>query len=310
ENLAAPVNNPDLTAEIKVFADKLRRHDQPTGTQKLWQQLQTKSGTTQLAALQLNEKTLTPLLLAAFPDRIACSRQANGDYLLYGGRGARLAANSPVAKHSWLLVIKIHQPQQGTAIIDQALPLGPEWLKEMQQKTAWQAEIRWDEGQQRVEGYRRKRLGVLKLQSQPCPPNAAATGSVLCDVIRKQGETLLNWSPQVDQFLGRLQLVHFTLGAPWPEISRQSLLQEPETWLLPWLSGINRAVQLKKFDLLPALQQRLDGRQLRQLDELAPARIKVPSGEEMKIDYRNQQPLLAVKLQQLFGLATTPRICR
>jgi len=314
ENLAAPVNNPDLTTEIKIFADKLRRHNQPTGTQKLWQQLQTKSqtksGTTQPAALQLNEKTLTPLLLAAFPDRIAYSRQANGDYLLYGGRGARLAANSPMAKHPWLLVIKIHQQQNGTAVIDHALPLGPEWLKEMQQKTAWQSETSWDEVQQRVIGYGCKRLGFLELQRQPCPLNSAETGTVLCELIRKQGETLLNWSPQVCQFLGRLQLVHLTLGAPWPEVRRQSLLQKPETWLLPWLDGLNSATQLKKFDLLPALHQLLNGRQLRQLDELAPMRIKVPSGEEMKIDYRNQQPFLAVKLQQLFGLATTPRICR
>lgn len=310
ETASRPAQGTDLVNDVKIYADRLMRHGQPAEAYKLWQQLQTKCGAAKPSPPQLSEKNLTHLLLTAFPDRIACSRQANGDYLLCSGRGVRLAANNPLAKHPWLLAVKIHQQHNSAAVIDQALPLDQDWLKEAQQKTAWQTETRWDDVEQRVVGYRCKRFGLLELQSQPCPLNAAETAPLLCDILRKQGETLLNWSPQVCQFLGRLQLIHQNLGAPWPQISRQRLLQQPENWLLPWLDGLNSAVQLKKLDLLPALHQLLDASQNRQLNELAPVRIKVPSGEEMKIDYQSDQPLLAVKLQQLFGLAATPRICR
>ena len=253
---------------------------------------------------------LATLVAHAYPDRIACSKQANGDYLLTNGRGAKLDIRSPLRNSNWLAVTDTSQNDAGAVIIRQALSLDDRWFKKQLETTEWQSDVFWDDTKERVLARRVKRLGALELCGENQSPPAEQTLKILCKTIRANGENLLNWSKETEQFLNRVALLQKNYGSPWLEINRASLIEHPENWLAPFLIGIKTAVQLKKFNLLPALQSLLDWQQSKQLELLAPLRIAVPSGEMMKIDYQAEGPTLPVKLQQLFGLAETPAICQ
>lgn len=253
---------------------------------------------------------LATLIVKAYPDRIAYSKLTNGDYLLASGRGAKLDIRSPLRNPSWLVITDISQNDTGAALIRQAIALDNAWLKNQLTATEWQHDVFWDGPKQRVLAFRTKRLGAIELCSEKHPPSPEQTVRVLCETIRTAGDTLLNWSRETSQFLNRIGLLHQYLGDSWPDINRTKLLQQPESWLAPFLNGLKTAAQLKRLDLLPALQSLLDWQQNQQLGQLAPVRMGVPSGEMMKIDYQPEGPALPVKLQQLFGLAETPTICR
>ncbi len=259
---------------------------------------------------EIETGVLAKLLASAYPDRIACSRQRNGDYLLANNRGAKLRPHSPLRNCKWLVVTDLNHNHQGAVIIKRALPLEEGWLREQTNAAEWHTEVFWDQEKQRVQARRVKRLGAIELCAESQRPSAEQTQQIICTRIRTDDGNLLNWSQASEQFMARTKLLHTLLGDPWPAIGRESLLRQPEDWLAPFLSRISSAAQLKKLDLLPPLQALLDWQQNRQLDSLAPLRIKVPSGEMMKIDYRSEGPVLAVKLQQLFGLAETPSICQ
>ncbi len=259
---------------------------------------------------QLENDLLARLIAHAYPDRIACSSQADGDYLLANGRGAQLSVQSSLRSSNWLAVTDVSQNETGAVRIRQALALDNSWLKQQIAAAKWQNEVYWDGPKQRVMARRIKRRGAIELCSESQTPAPAQVVEIICATLRSNGEVLLNWSKEAEQFLNRIGLLHRVLGDPWQEINRKSLLQKPEIWLAPFLNGIKTADQLKKFNLLPALQSLLDWQQTKQFDQLTPLRMKVPSGEMMKVDYQTEGPTLPVKLQQLFGLAETPSICR
>ncbi len=301
----------DLQTDIRLFLQNLQQgknHFQPA--KQAFRQLKEIFGTRTPDPNELQSDILADLLAAAYPDRVACSRQSNGDYLLANNRGARLKPQSPLRNHKWLVITDLNQNQKGETIIRRAVPLGKPWLLEKINTAKWDSEVFWDEKKQRVQAHRVKRFGAVELctEKQGVLPEQAQ--QIICSLIRTGDCSLLNWSPEADQFIARVNLLHRYLGSPWPQVSRNDLQQHPEDWLAPFLSGINSAIQLKKLVLLPALKSLLDWQLSSQLDKLAPSRIKVPSGEMMKIDYLPEEPVLAVKLQQLFGLADTPAICQ
>ncbi len=258
----------------------------------------------------LETNTVSSLLTRAYPDRVAFSRQRNGDYLMSSGRGAQIKAGSHLRNAAWLAVSDISQNDRGGAIIRRALPLNESWLNGMIAATAWQEDVFWDESGQRVSARRVKRLGAIELCAEAGRPAPEQRIQILCDAIRTSGENLLNWDKDSRQLMARINLLHQTLGPPWPALDCQELMQQPETWLAAYLSGINNGTQLKKLDLQPALKGLLGWQEARQLDQFAPLRMAVPSGEMMKIDYSSDGASLPVKLQQLFGLAETPAICQ
>lgn len=128
--------------------------------------------------------------------------------------------------------------------------------------------------------------------------------------IRKQGLQLLNVTPQIEALRARLQFLHHHFGAPeWPDFSDQVLLNSLEDWLQPFLGNARNRSDLRQLDLHAALRSRIGWQQLQQLDQLAPERLRVPSGSSIRLQYPlDNPPVLAVKLQELFGLLETPRI--
>jgi len=253
------------------------------------------------------------LLSLAFPDRIAQRRPAGqGQYKLSNGHGARLAAHDPLNGCEYLAVAELDAGKaEGRIFL--AAPLAREELFAL-----WKGKIRkeekvyWDEESGTVKAVCLTSLADLTLESAPQPkPDQEKLLSALLAGIRTQGLAVLPWTEQAQALRSRLEsLRDWEPDAGWPDLSDGQLLATLEEWLAPWLTGLNRLEQLKKLDLAAILASRLDWRQQQELERAAPTHLQVPSGSRIRLRYApGQPPVLAVRLQELFGLTETPRIC-
>jgi ATP-dependent helicase HrpB len=154
-----------------------------------------------------------------------------------------------------------------------------------------------------------ERLGAMLLSARPFSPTPEEIAILLCDAIRSR-MVKIPFSPEALQFQARLRLIRWAFPEEnWPDVSEEALLENPRDWIIPWISGIRSAEELAALDILPALQERLSWEQRRRLQERAPVSILVPSGHNIPIDYVSGTiPVLAVKLQEMFGLPETPAI--
>ncbi len=253
------------------------------------------------------------LLAHAYPDRIARRRAPQGGaYVLSNGRGAVLPADDELRKAEFLVAAELDAGDQ-EARIHLAAPIT---LRQLEQEFAADLrsadEVHWDDRAHAVLARRRKKLFELVLEEKtiPVPPEAASTGMI--EGIRALGLDCLPWDRVTRNWRARVQLLR-RLELPetrdWPDVSDAALLARLEEWLAPFLPGITRREQLGRLDLAKALASQLTWQQQKQLDALAPTHIAVPSGSRIALDYCNdERPVLAVKLQEIFGLHETPRV--
>ncbi|MHB1399949.1 MAG: ATP-dependent helicase HrpB [Trichloromonadaceae bacterium] len=250
------------------------------------------------------------LLAAAFPDRIARERDSGGGrYLLRNGAGARLSPWSAVKGGEWLVAVEVETGTAGEGEIRLASRLSRELLEELfGAELQWRRELDWDERAGRVQAREVRRLGALLLQQRPAQASSNDLLPALLGQLRRQGLDLLDWSPAAQQWRARVRLLSQNCSG-WPDLSDAALLATLETWLAPYLRGVSSLAGLRRLELLPALQSLLDWHRQRELERLAPERLAVPSGSSIRLDYLAEGgPVLACKLQELFGLAETPRI--
>ena len=213
-----------------------------------------------------------------------------------------------LAHESWLAVAHMNA-RDGMGTIFLASPLNPTDLAPLVKS---REVINWDSKKGTLNAVSELRIGSIVLQSKPLPnPDPGLLQQAITDAIKKEGEHLLNFSEEVVQWQNRvLSLRKWNPEQNWPDVSTPVLLHSNEEWLLPYLSTIRKADDLRKIDLLNILQYSLTPEHQSRLNELAPARIKVPSGSAIKIDYQpnGAPPVLAVRLQEVFGLADTPKV--
>lgn len=252
------------------------------------------------------------LLALAYPDRVARRREGGADrYLLASGRGARLLAGDPLLGRDWLAVAHL-DAGVGEGRIWLAAPVDPADLEaHLAARVRTVAEVSWDERQMAVVARRERRLGALILESAPlADADPEAVRRALLAGIRRLGPDCLPWSDELRDWQARaLSLRHWFPEDGWPDLSDGWLADHLDEWLAPWLDGLTRREHLPRLNLAVALQSLLDHRQRAQLNELAPTHLPVPSGSRLRLRYApGEPPVLAVKLQELFGLADTPRI--
>jgi ATP-dependent helicase HrpB len=252
------------------------------------------------------------LLLAAFPDRIAQRRHNSQDsYVLRSGAGAKLSPRCQMIPSAWLVAAQVQHQGNGESLIHQASALTREQLlAHFEQQLPWQDEVVWDQAQQRVLGRQCRKLGALVVVQRPQAIDASLALPLIIAYIQRQGLLCLPWTKAGRQWLQRARFVASHAAAvDWPALEEADLLATLTGWLAPWLSGITSAAALSKIDLLGALHGLLNWAQQQQLEQLAPVSITVPSGSRVAIDYSDaDQPVLAVKLQELFGWQESPCI--
>ncbi|MCX4708087.1 ATP-dependent helicase HrpB [Streptomyces griseus] len=246
----------------------------------------------------------------AFPERVARAR-GDGAFLMASGTGAELRDGSRLRSAPWLAVAVADRPSHAAsarvrlaAVVDEPTALSAAGHLRVRGE-----EVRWVDGE--VVARSVDRLGAVELAVRPLKqPDPELVRGALVEGLRREGLGLLRWTRDSEQLRLRLAFLHRVLGSPWPDVSDGALLAETGAWLEPELSRARRRADLGRIDAGQALRRLLPwatGEAVR-LDELAPERIEVPSGSRIRVDYGGEQPVLAVKLQELFGLAETPQL--
>jgi ATP-dependent helicase HrpB len=246
----------------------------------------------------------------AYPERVALNRgDGSGRFLMRSGRGAQLPRHDPLAASAGLAVAAA-DAGLSDARIQLALPLTQDQLTALARCEGQQLPlVSWDPQAQRVRCERQLQLGALVLERVPIEdPDPEAVLAVLVAQIRSRGIDSLPWSPASRQVQQRLQLAHRHLGEPWPARSDEALLTDLDHWLAPLLIGVRSLDGLRRIDLTEALWADLPWQQRQQLEALLPETITVASGRRVRLDYTQGQPVLAVKLQELFGTQAHPTV--
>ena len=260
------------------------------------------------------EETTARLLLAAYPDRLARRRgDEEGRFLLATGRGARLSPRSVARKADIIVAVDVDGGGQGEGIIHMASEVGLGLLRqECAALIEKLREIAWDEREKRVVAVKEERIGALRLSSAPYTPTWEEICPVVLEAVRASRLELLDMGESVRRLQGRVALLRRALPEEgWPDLSDEKLLETLEEWLAPHLEGVRSAQKLRALDVAGLLHGLFDYRSRMLLDELAPTHLDVPSGSRIRLDYgAGDWPVLAVKLQELFGLADTPTIAR
>ncbi|HZB93135.1 MAG TPA: ATP-dependent helicase HrpB [Stellaceae bacterium] len=251
------------------------------------------------------------LLAQAYPDRIAQRRPgAPGQFRLSNGRGAELPPADPLAAEEFLAAAELDGERRVSRIF-LAAPLTRAAIEEDFAAAIETSEIiAWDSRQEAVLARRQERLFALVLKDEPMAnPPAERVAAAMIDGIRELGLAALPWSREADSLRQRvLFLRRMDEAADWPDLSDAALLAALEHWLGPYLGGIFRRAQLERLDLAEMLRSGLSFEQQRALDRLAPTHVTVPSGSRLSIDYAGETPVLAVRLQEMFGARQTPAI--
>lgn len=256
--------------------------------------------------------TVGLLLALAYPDRVARRRVSGADrYRLANGRGARLAEGDPLLNRDWLVAAQL-DAGVGDGRIWLAAPVDPVDLEtHLAARVRTVQEVTWDERQAAVVAHRERRLGTLALSGAPLTDvDPAWSRRAMLAGVRQLGLASLPWSRESRDWQARvLSLRHWLPEAGWPDLSDVWLTEHLDDWLEPWLDGMTRREHLQRLNLAAALHGLLDGRLRARLNELAPTHLQVPSGSRLRLRYLpGEPPVLSVKLQELFGLADTPRI--
>jgi ATP-dependent helicase HrpB len=249
------------------------------------------------------------VLAWAYPDHIAQRRTgADNRFLLSNGCGAYVAEAEPLAAADYLVAARLDGARE--ARIHLAAAIDREQLLHYHADLlAAHNTLYWEENRQCVQARRQQRLGELVLRDEPwTDADPDAVQAALLEGIRRGGVECLPWNEAARQLQARITFLWRLFPDDWPDVGDAVLMDTLEDWLLPQLHGMTRLTQLQRLDLHALLLERFTWPQRRRLDELAPAGLVVPSGSRIRLDYRAETPVLAVRLQEMFGLADTPRI--
>ncbi len=257
------------------------------------------------------------LLALAYPDRIArLSDQADGRYQLANGRAARLHNTDSIDASPWLAVAELGgRAGHDTDVIYRAVELD-ETLFDDQLHTLAQARIRveWPQHLDQMIAQRQSCIGSIVRHSEALDSvDAQLRSEVVLGYVRKAGLGCLNFTDETNRLRQR---VGFVRGCEhedgdaraWPDLSDEYLINNLSHWLQPWIDAVSHVNHLARVDVASAIAGQLDWQQTQTLNRLAPERYRVPTGSQLRLDYSQNPPVLAVKLQELFGLDQTPTI--
>ncbi len=250
----------------------------------------------------------TGLLLAyAYPERIASARPGNNaQFQLANGKIAMMGHKDDLAHEPWLAVANMDL-REGLGKIFLAAPLNPKDLAHLVKETE---NISWDTRKGGLIASREMKIGNIILQSKPLAlPDEKKVSEVISAAIKNEGESLLELDEEFEQLQNRIMSLR-SWNSDWPDVNTKQLLETNKEWLSPYIKNVRTPFDLKKLNVAEALLSSLPWEKQQALEKLAPKKIEVPSGSKINLHYfgNGAPPVLAVRLQEVFGLADTPLV--
>jgi ATP-dependent helicase HrpB len=307
---AAP--DADLRHRVGLVAGHDRSSDVDRATlQRMRDQVRVWRATLGLpTSASVHESECGRALARAFPDRIAQRRPGGAErYLLRNGLGAELGDGSSLTGSSFLAIAEL-AGRGPDARIMLAAPLSRDELDEsLGEQVVTDDVVEWSALDDAVVAVRRERLGAIVLRETPLrAADPTALAEALLAALTTERGVSVRWSEDAARIRARLAFLHRHLTG-WPDVGDLALRESAREWLLPHLVGLRQRAEVHSLDLGALLLSKLTWQQRAALDVLAPPHLEVPSGSRIRIDYTDPDgPVLAVRLQELFGLAATPRV--
>jgi len=251
------------------------------------------------------------LLALAYPDRVGQRRAGqSARYQLSNGKGASLREDDPLVRYDWLVAADLDgKTRQATIYLAAPVNLA-DLEQDLSALITESEEALWDDKRGTVVARHVRKLGQLILaEKELAKADPALIQQGLLNAVRKNGLHSLNWTDSATQWCARVKLLAKVFPNEWPDVSDEALLASLEDWLLPFLTDMRRWSDLKNLNLSDALHSLLTYQQQQQLNALAPTTLTIPIGQQVKLDYTAENgPVLAAKLQALFGWTDTPKV--
>ncbi len=303
-DLLRNVSDPDAGLRLLALREESARAEQSTLRRVRAEAAQLRSQLGIRAERALKTADAGWLLALAYPDRIAQKRAGvRGRFLLRNGRGATVDPSSAIANADWIVVAQVDDRGKETRVFLGAVLYTDELEQLFADQFETTSEVFVDE-RGTVRAREQVRLGELVLKERVKQADADQAVQAQLATVRADGIGRLPWTRAAQQLRDRLAFLH-EVDSSWPAVSADALLATLEDWLLPLLG----ADRLESIDVVNALLSRLSWQQRAKLDELAPTHVTVPSGSRLPIDYADPRaPVLAVRLQEIFGWQDTPRL--
>lgn len=292
----------DIDLDVRLARFQRERGDRATRARGLAKRL---AGSGASAA---ETDSVGRLLIGAYPDRIAKSR-GNGQFTLANGRGGEVDPATSLAKSPWLVVADL-SGRAGRARILAAAEVSEAEIREaMADRIVSGRQVTYDATRNALQARDATRIGAIALaeKTMPAPTGEEADLGVIA-AVKSHGLDILPWSKEASILRRRLAWLHQGLGAPWPAMDDDSLLALVDDWLRPFLKGGAQLNQIPTHVLTDGLRSAVPYDLQRKIDTLAPTHFEVPTGSNIPIRYDEGEPVLAVRVQELFGLATHPAI--
>ena len=249
------------------------------------------------------------LLLHAFPDRIALQRGGRGRFVMANGRGGEIAETERLANAKMLVIADLTGRAAAQRILAAAEIARAEVEEELPDAIVNEDQSFFDPASRQVRARRVTRLGAIIFEEKPLPrPTGAAAQAALAEGVRLLGIGALPFSKSALQLRERIGFLHRGIGAPWPDMSDQALIDSLEDWLLPFQTDIKGIDSIDAGSLHDGLISLVPHELRRDLDRLAPTHFESPAGNRHPLDYSGDEPLVSVRVQELFGLKTHPAI--
>ncbi len=246
------------------------------------------------------------VLLLGYPDRLAARRRP-GQFQLRSGAGAWLPDDDPLADEEFVVAADLDGRRDRARIRLAAVVDADAVLAEFGADIVEQRTVEWDAGRDDLVETVERRLGSIRLGRHVGRPDSSdETTAALMQHVRSTGLGALRWTETATSLRERVEFLHRTVGEPWPEWSTGHLAASVDDWLAPYLPGATGRSDLERLDVAMVLRSQLPWPQGADLDEVAPARLVLPSGRVVAIDYAGEQPDAFVRVQDLFGVTAHP----
>ena len=258
------------------------------------------------------EKGLGILLALAYPERIAKRRgNEGGRYQMAGGTGAVLPEWSLLAREEFLAIAEVDGVGTEVRVFLAAPLLKSDLLEVFADNIVSREEVFWNTQEEMVVARRVQMLDALIVEEQSTQPRGSSACAAMVEGIKQMGIASIPWERESESLRSRSEWLRMQklVASDWPELSDEHLAATLDRWLTPFLDGIVRRAHLTRLDMQAILKSQFSYSQLRDLDRLAPATLTVPTGSHIRLEYSaGAPPILAVRLQEMFGQTETPTV--